>query len=566
MTISVATERKQLGAFYTPPQIANMLARWAVRSPHDRVLDPSFGGLALLEAAATRLCELGAAPQSVFEQLNGCELDGAAFAAAHARTDVLGSEPALLHRDFFAVQPHEDLATVEALVGNPPYIRAHLADGAVGRRIAGAAGVELGGMSSSWAAFTVHAISFVSQGGRMGLVLPGALIHAQYATDVMAFLRRSFRRVVLVLFERRIFPGALEEVVLVLAEGKGEGEAEDIEIVECVDVEALDLDAIRPRHDPSDQAVGDGHEIGDNSRTANVLDQLLPRETRELLQGLAAATEVERLGERATIEIGVVTGANDYFLPSPELAERISAELLSPVISRASQIPGARFTRADLRGLVADGARCRMLTVPQDAPAALLKAIRPYIAEGETVGLHERNKCRKRTPWWSVPLPKAGPPDLFLTYCAGAHPRLVANEANILSTNSVHAVRIRRGTGRRTLATGFINSLSLLSAELEGRSYGGGVLKLEPTEAQAVMLPPLVSGLGKLVGDVDRLIREGDLNAALDLVDPLVLGQGLGLGRAEIAALRAGGQRLRSRRRAREDRPVSVAVKRRAPS
>jgi hypothetical protein len=55
-----AGRQKRLGAFYTPPEMARVLVDWAVRDATDRVLDPSFGGLVFLEAAAARLAALGA--------------------------------------------------------------------------------------------------------------------------------------------------------------------------------------------------------------------------------------------------------------------------------------------------------------------------------------------------------------------------------------------------------------------------------------------------------------------------------------------------------------------------
>lgn len=107
----------------------------------------------------------------------------------------------------------------------------------------------------------------------------------------------------------------------------------------------------------------------------------------------------------------------------------------------------------------------------------------------------------------------------------------------------------------RTFAAGFYNSLTLLSAELEGRSYGGGVLKLEPTEAEKLLLPPLSPELTALLPAVDRAIRARDVEAAADLVDPVVLAP-LGLGTDEISALRAARRQLQMRRKNR-GRPPS---------
>ena len=75
-------------------------------------------------------------------------------------------------------------------------------DGA--RRAALAQGVGLTALASSWAAFVVHAVSFLAVGGRMGLVLPAELLSVNYAAPVREFLLRRFERVRLVLFDERV--------------------------------------------------------------------------------------------------------------------------------------------------------------------------------------------------------------------------------------------------------------------------------------------------------------------------------------------------------------------------
>ena len=93
------------------------------------------------------------------------------------------------------------------------------------------------------------------------------------------------------------------------------------------------------------------------------------------------------------------------------------------------------------------------------------------IAQGEQAGVHERYKCRIRSPWWSLPASQvASPPHLFLTYMASEVPRLVINDAQALSTNTVHGVRLHNGTNPTDLVVAFYSSLTLLSAELVGRS------------------------------------------------------------------------------------------------
>jgi hypothetical protein len=179
-----------------------------------------------------------------------------------------------------------------------------------------------------------------------------------------------------------------------------------------------------------------------------------------------------------------------------------------------------------------------------------LRRVREHLAEGEELGFHKRYKCRIRDPWWELPIPSAGPPDLLLTYCSSEHPRLAQNAANVLTTNTIHGVRLGASADPEALAAGFYNSLTLLSAELMGRSYGGGVLKLEPTEAEALLIPHIPAEVGALLPVVDRAIRDRELEAALDLVDPLVL-RPLGLRKADIHELRASRKRLQHRRQRR---------------
>lgn len=73
-------------------------------------------------------------------------------------------------------------------------------------------------------------------------------------------------------------------------------------------------------------------------------------------------------------------------------------------------------------------------------------------------------------------------------------PRLITNEAGVLVSNSMYGVslvRNRKAIGRDLLPRLLLNSVSALSAELEGRSYGGGLLKHEPREADGILVPSL---------------------------------------------------------------------------
>jgi hypothetical protein len=71
-----------------------------------------------------------------------------------------------------------------------------------------------------------------------------------------------------------------------------------------------------------------------------------------------------------------------------------------------------------------------------------------------------------------------------------------------------------------SLALGMLSSLSQLSAELVGRSYGGGILKVEPGETSKLLVPLLPhETIVDLAPRVDSLMRAGDGHLATEAVD-----------------------------------------------
>ena len=130
------------------------------------------------------------------------------------------------------------------------------------------------------------------------------------------------------------------------------------------------------------------------------------------------------------------------------------------------------------------------------------------------------------------------------------HPRLTANDARVVSTNTIHNVRLRDPRRTRSLCAIFYNTLTLLSAELGGRSYSGGILKLEPADAERLLVPRLPIGAYRLLPKVDAYVRARDREALLDYVDDVALAP-LALTPHELGRLRSALAFLRERRQQR---------------
>jgi len=544
------TERKALGAYYTDAQIADFLVWWAVRSSNDTVLDPSFGGGVFLRSASKRLKALGGHPA---QQVFGAEIDGGVHTRiAEKLQDEFGVLPQnLWQADFFGVAP-TTAPKVRAVIGNPPFIRYQRFTGpsrAVALAAAAAQGVQLSRLSSSWAPFLVHATGFLQPGGRLAMVVPAEIAHAGYARPVLDHLSRSFRVVTFLTFRKRLFPDLSEDTLLLLAEGQGEQH----QSVLWRDFEhAGDLADLVRHGNPLGAEALDSEDFA--AGHTKLVEQFIPPKARTLYRELQTASGVARLGDISRVGIGYVTGANAFFHPTDETVKQyeIPVRFLRRAARRGRDLVGLRYTDHDWHASQSLGDGGYLLWIqPRDL---LPEGLARYIQQGEAAEVHHSYKCRIRSPWYSVP--HVYQPDAFLTYMSGNAPRLVSNEAEAVAPNTLHIVQIKAGSdlSREALSTLWQTSLTRLSTEIEGHSLGGGMLKLEPSEAERVLIP-LVGGMDHGLTEVGRkldfLCRNGREAEARAMADSEILQRRLGLTRHDTELLQEAAELLRERRSSR---------------
>lgn len=526
--------RKARGAFFTSVAVCRFMAAWAIRLASDRVLEPSCGEAAFLVAAVRRLQELHVNNPIV----DGSEIHFDSARAAECIVREAGGHARVTVGDFLARPPG---ASYDAVIGNPPFVRYHGLTGE-SRRVALAAaaaqGVVLPQLTNSWAPFVVHAAAQLRPGGRLALVVPAELLTAGFAAGVRAFLLRRFKTVRLILSDTALFPGVLTDAILLLAEGLGP--TRSIEIQRVAGLKQLASYTRATTWTPS-------------SPRDRWVPSLVAEESTFALDALTAAGSMTPLASWGRVSLGAVTGNNRFFtLTSAEVA---ALELQPRDLVQISP-PGSRHLRAVVfseslyQATKADGART-FLFRPSREPSA---AGREYIKIGERQGVQNAYKCRIRDPWWRPPLVPI--PDLFLTYMNADTARLAANTARVHHLNSVHGVYLGPDLTDLAvpLAVASVNSATLLSAELTGRAYGGGILKLEPGEARLFLLPvpevvrSIADELRSILPELKRALAAGAVGQAAKLVDQLVFGT---LPSHDLEAIRNARQDLAQRRRIR---------------
>jgi adenine-specific DNA methylase len=512
---AAASADKVRGGYYTPAPVARFLARW-VRQAGPRIVEPSCGdGRILRELAA------------LSGQVRGVELvDGeAAKSRAFGPVDTA---------NLFTWLADNEAAGWDGVAGNPPYIR--FGNWASGQRepaleLMRSAGLRPSRLTNAWVPFVVASTLLVRDGGRVGLVLPAELLQVGYAAPLRDFLLTRYREITLVTFQRLVFDGILQEVVLFCGV-VGAGPAR-IRTVNLTDAEALDSADLNVESAPALL-----HEK--EKWTKYFLDPA----AIALLRTLQQSGAMVRLGSIADVDVGIVTGRNSFFtFTAAQVHELGLRRHCVPLVSRSSQLSGLVYDTDCRASDVAAGHRTWLLDAPAEPADPALAA---HIDAGEAAGVDRGYKCSIRTPWWRTP--SLWVPDLFLLRQIHLTPRLTVNAAAATSTDTVHRVRLLGDHDPAALAAVFHNSATFAFAEIMGRSYGGGILELEPREAEQLPIPAPAHAGAELAADVDLLLKANEIEKALDTVDRHVLIDGLGWSPDVVAQCRGAWQRLRDRR------------------
>ena len=533
--ISRINPRRLLGAYYTPDALASILATWALASGKGNVLDPSFGGCAFLNAATTILASKGISEPG--KRVFGVDVDPTCI--EYVRKDQNLVEQNCIIRDFLSLSPQNiSGAPFHAIIGNPPYVRHHWFNGTTrkaGRAAMAAAGVTLPETASAWAYFLIHTLSFIAKNGRLAMLVSEAILQADYATVVRDLLTSHFNHVCLVHIRDRLFEGTDEAVVAVAAsEYGGKKGTLRVEAVDRSEDLAAVLNTPKGRCSTSYLTTSKGRRIDS--------------QTVQLIGELEQHSAVKKISDVATVRIGLVTGANKHFIRSAKNLKQIGVphESCVRLISRTRWLSGLDFTKEDLQELIEAGQQA-ILVRPTPA-SKKAPGIKQWIDEGIKADVHKRYKCTIRDPWFRVDLQPV--PDAFATCARMGAPLLVLNRAGCQCTNALHAMSLhcKSDASLPAIAVGFLTSAVSVWAELHGRRYGGGVLKMEPGTLNRTPVP-IVQDAEDAFDELNKLIRDGRETEARKRADDLVLKDQLGLPKKDIGRLQQAHAQLMTQRR-----------------
>ena len=488
---------KKKGIYYTPPELAKFLAEISITDKKAKILDPSFGNGALLLAAFESLRAIGAS--NAADQLYGFDIFPLCKKMQENQKSARLNLNNLYEQDFLSISEDPKLKFSNILM-NPPFIRHHKLDENT-KKIESLEkwGIGISKKSDMWAYFILHSLQFLKKNGSIAAILPWSFIQAHYAKPIRNVLKENFESIEIIILGKHFFDQAQERIIIL--HGKNFGN--------------------RNKH----LSIGYSYEIPNDRNFLTNIDNknlndspwylLFSNQYKDALKKIEKKIPICTLGDFADIKIGTVTGANSFFIVGLDTIReyQIPKTILKPIITNSKELKTLSIDSVENWGKY-------LLTFPENLK--IEGNLLNYIRIGENIGLDKRYHTQNREIWYTIPNPKIA--DAFLQYMTKEIPHLVFNPSNVFSTNSVHQIFFKEKIDENTkkwLQFSMFSSISQLSIELSAKTYGGGVLKIEPSAAKKILV---FSGDKKeypqgFENSINDLLIQGRRDEIVDFVD-----------------------------------------------
>lgn len=476
-------ERNRLGQFATPAPLAEAITRSSLLYLPDQksicFLDPAFGTGSFYSAL------LRSVDSKRIERAGGFEVDPHYGVPA---IELWRNTPLQLSiADFFSQSaPINEDERPNLLICNPPYVRHHHIPAPQKRRlqtlVQAQTGISLSGLAGLYCYFMLLADRWLPEGGVACWLIPSEFLDVNYGAAIKRYLLDQVTLLRIHRFnpENVQFADALVSSVLVWLR-KGQP---------------------HPAHRIT---FTYGENPAEPEKTVVVTPQELQEQPKWSVFGHRPHHTVEventgklRLSDLFNIKRGIATGANNFFILTPQQIEdaQLPGQFLKPILPSPRYLSHNEI-ETDSKGYPILNKRLFLLDC--NWPEPLVQAHFPhlwrYLQYGVAQGIPERYLCSRRSPWYSQE--QRPPAPLLCTYMGrqteanGNNPfRFFLNHSQATAANvylllypTPKLLEMLQSTpGLLHSLWQRLNDLSADEMIYEGRTYGGSLHKLEPRE------------------------------------------------------------------------------------
>lgn len=463
-------ERHDLGQYYTPPEVCELITLLTVKDPYAHVLDPAVGSGGFVVKAYERLKTLrkkaGIADKhtEIMNQIHAVDINrfpahltaiNLALRDLSSRTENVDVEVS----NFFNVIPQQKRMAIEralakgkkiihmaapskvdAIIGNPPYIRQEKIEGK-GNVRAHLQKLHYTGMSDRsdiYCYFFTHSSEFLKESGYLSFITSNRWLTVGYGKSLQTFLLSNFKIRAIIAFDRQVFKEPLiGTVITVLQKCNNENERNENIVRFLRFKQSINLEKIAEKAETEyqrDLFYEDGELRLVTKQQKTLYDEdkwhrylYAPTFYFELL----SSKKMAPLVEVAKVARGITTNANEFFYFRGVESSKdwgIPESLISPLIKHVRQTEFIEVSKKDTDWFVLDLHQVvkeilsseRELSSGSEAIGIVKQELRKrglndllqYIKHGEERGINNKTALRSRKVWFDLgDLPR--PPIMF---------------------------------------------------------------------------------------------------------------------------------------------------------
>lgn len=447
--------RKQVGQFFTPQEIAQIMVNWIMESNPKTILDPAFG--------------LGVFGQEVHKKnetllVNGVEIDSVIGDFVRENLDLQNTNLEIgnyLQKWF---------TNVPAIICNPPYFKFQNIKNreVIFNSFRKYTGVNVSGYTNIASLFLLKSIYELAPSGRLAYIMPLEFLNTGYGEEIKAYMLQqgSIHSIIKIECEKDIFPEVTTTVCILLFEKNKKNN-------NVVFSKILDT------HTPPTfiKKLPENELKPENKWGVHFYDNMD-----------ICSKNLIFLSEYGFFSRGIATGANEFFVLNQKKINLLGlqeSEYL-PCITKSTQVEQGTFEDRNFEKLVENGKSVFLLNIDQKHPSA--GALR-YIENGKDNEFHLRYLTRTRKPWYKIEHRNPAP-IWFGVFSRGGY-KVIRNFSKVLNLTCFH------GFQPNLFGLPFVDHLFLYFMSSTGRKlmtlnkrvYGEQLDKFEPGDLNGVLVP-----------------------------------------------------------------------------
>lgn len=530
------TEQKLRGGYYTPLDLAQYISEWVIASDiTGPILEPSCGDGNFIEALS-----------SLKKKLRVCAHELIAEEATKAiKRASENIDLEIVVGDFleWATQNYDDCKeTFGGVIGNPPFIRYQYMDRktqSFSEDLFLRNNLTFTKHTNCWVPFFIASIHFLKPGGRCGMIVPTEIMHVSHANELRRYLSKTCNKIFIIDPKDIWFENTLQGVCILLLEKK-QFATKKSQGVSVMPVNGRDF-----LQTPAQDLIAKSKFICDGLGSGKWTHALLTNKEREAYKRFISHPKVHLFNEVAKVDVGIVTGANKFFLvPNSVVTKYQLTPWAHPMFGRSEHCPGVIYDDKQHEQNQQKELPTNFLWFNVNDDSTFSNHVKKYLELGASQQLPDRYKCKIRKPWYKVPSVYSS----IIGMLKRSHhfPKLIYNPIGAYTTDTAYRICLRRNLPAEAFVASFVNSATALCAELEGRFYGGGVLELIPSEIERLHVVADESISPNII-TLNSNIQKLSVMEILEKQDAVVLGA-LGLSSDDQTVLRQAWKRLSERR------------------